>query len=98
MSTYEIVHNKENMRFEIHGKDAVAFLEYRLQPGSISFMHTEVPPKFSGRGAATALAEYAFKYAKENHLPVKVYCSFVAKFVEKHPEYKTQIIPKPASN
>lgn len=83
------------MRFEILENDQLAFLEYRLHEGFIAFMHTEVPDAFAGKGAASALAVYAFDYAKENNLPVKVYCSFVAKFVTKHPEYQAQVIPKP---
>ncbi|MES1225817.1 MAG: GNAT family N-acetyltransferase, partial [Bacteroidota bacterium] len=97
-STYTITNNKQNMRFEIPENDRLAFLEYRLHDGTIAFMHTEVPEAFAGRGAASALAVYAFNYAKENNLPVKVYCSFVAKFVKKHPEYQSQIVPKPEHN
>jgi predicted GNAT family acetyltransferase len=40
-------------------------------------MHTEVPEKIGGHGIGSALAEFAFKYARTNHLPVKVYCPFV---------------------
>jgi predicted GNAT family acetyltransferase len=90
---YTIIHNKQNMRFEIHVDDQIAFLEYRLHDGNIAFMHTEVPALFAGKGAGSALAVYAFQYARENNLPVKVYCPFVAKFIKKYPEYQSQVIP-----
>jgi len=40
------------------------------------------------------LAVYAFKYAKENNLPVIVYCPFVKTYLKGHPEYNVQLDPK----
>ena len=54
-------------------------------------MHTEVPESMSGRGIASALAEYAFKFAKEHQKPVMVYCPFVGSYLKKHPELKEQL-------
>ncbi|MBL7762164.1 MAG: N-acetyltransferase, partial [Chitinophagaceae bacterium] len=39
-------------------------------------------------------AVHAFNYAKENNLPVIVYCPFVATFLKRHPEYQSQVIAK----
>ncbi len=72
----------------------MAGLEYRLHEGMIVLMHTEVPATLGGRGIGTALAEYALKYARANHLPAKVYCPFVAAYVKRHPEYQ-DIVVKP---
>ncbi len=54
-------------------------------------MHTEVPDSMSGKGVASALAAYAFQYAKENKKPVMVYCPFVAAYLKRHPEIKGQL-------
>ena len=93
MANFDIMHNQENMRFEVMVDGEKAFLEYRMKGNDIAFMHTEVPETLSGKGIASALAVYAFKYAKENNLPVIVYCPFVKTFLKRHPEYNVQLDP-----
>jgi len=93
MANFDITHNQENMRFEVMVDGEKAFLEYRMKANDIAFMHTEVPETLSGKGIASALAVYAFKYAKENNLPVIVYCPFVKTFLKRHPEYNVQLNP-----
>jgi len=66
-------------------------LEYRFYKTGIALMHTLVPPPLEGRGIASALAKYAFDYAKEHTMRVKVYCPFVAAFLKRHPEYNVQV-------
>lgn len=82
------------MRFEITLDGETAFLEYRYYHNDIAFMHTEVPAALEGKGIASALAVYAFAYAKTHNKPVMVYCPFVAGYLKKHPEYKAQLDPK----
>lgn len=93
-ATYAITNNPQHMRFEMSLDDETAFLEYRMKGNSIALMHTEVPGKLGGKGVASALAAYAFNYAKENGLPVVVYCPFVSTFLKRHPEYNSQLDPK----
>jgi len=93
VANFDITHNQENMRFEVMVDGEKAFLEYRMKGNDIAFMHTEVPETLSGKGIASALAVYAFKYAKENNLPVIVYCPFVKTFLKRHPEYNVQLDP-----
>ena len=69
-----------------------AFLEYRPHNGMLVLMHTEVPDKLSGKGIGSALAAYAFDYAKEKQLPVKVYCPFVLTWLKRHPERAGQVV------
>ena len=88
---YKIFNNKDLMHFEIHDGNHVAFLEYRFYKKDIALMHTEVPESMSGKGIASVLATYAFKYAKDNSKPVMVYCPFVAAFLKRHPEYREQL-------
>jgi len=87
----KIINNKKLMQFEIHEGDDVAFLEYRFYKNDIAFMHTEVPESMSGKGIASSLAEYAFKFAQELGKPVMVYCPFVAGHLKRHPELREQL-------
>jgi uncharacterized protein len=88
---YKIIHNEKEMQFEIHKGDEIAYLEYRFYKKDIAFMHTLVPESMRGSGVATALAAYAFKYAKELKRPVMVYCPFVSSYIKKHPEVREQL-------
>ncbi|MES2773255.1 MAG: GNAT family N-acetyltransferase [Bacteroidota bacterium] len=88
---YQITHNEKEMHFEIHEGGEVAFLEYRFYKKDIAFMHTLVPDSMEGKGVASALATYAFQYAKEHHKLVMIYCPYVAAFVKRHPEFKEQL-------
>ena len=87
----DIINNEQLMHFEIHEGDAIAYLEYRYYKKDIAFMHTEVPKSMSGKGIASALAEYAFRFAKENNKKVMVFCPFVAAYLKRHPELKEQL-------
>lgn len=80
------------MHFEIHTDAERAFMEYRFHDNSIALMHTEVPERFVGKGAASALAKFAFDYAKAHHKNVLVYCPFVQTYVKRHPELNAQIV------
>lgn len=88
---YHIVHNEKQMHFEIHEGAAIAYLEYRFYKNDIAFMHTEVPDSLSGKGVASALAAYAFEYAKKIKKQVMVYCPFVGAYLKRHPELKDQL-------
>ena len=80
------------MRFELKLEGQVAFLEYRYKKGILALMHTEVPAVLEGKGLGSALAKYAFQFAKQNNLPVLVYCPFVTSFLKRHPEYGEQVV------
>ena len=91
VAEYKIVHNEKLMHFEIHDGDEIAFLEYRFYKKDIAFMHTEVPKSMEGKGVASALAAYGFKFAKEHQKQVMVYCPFVAAYLKRHLELKEQL-------
>lgn len=92
MEPLTIINNAERQQFQVAAGNELASLEYRLYDGKLFLMHTEVPEKLGGRGIGTALAEYAFKYARANHLPVKVYCPFVQTYLKRHPEHADLVV------
>jgi len=87
----DVSQNKRENRFETTVDNEKAYIEYILYEDSIVLTHTVVPEKISGRGIATFLVKYAFQYAKERHLAVKPFCSFVVSFLNKHEEYREQL-------
>ncbi|MEQ1946810.1 MAG: GNAT family N-acetyltransferase [Bryobacteraceae bacterium] len=74
-------------RFEAHDDGHVAFLEYRLHPGEIVMVHTEVPAELEGRGLGSQLAKKALEYARTKGFLVIPNCPFVASYIKRHPEY-----------
>lgn len=91
MKEYKPVHNEKLLRFEIHEGNSVGFLEYKYYKKDIAFVHTEVPENMEGRGVASALADYAFKFAKSENKLVMIYCPFISAYIKRHPELKDQV-------
>src|SRR6187455_2964513 len=90
-TAYKIINNEQLMHFEIHEGDEIAFLEYRFYKKNIALMHTFVPEDLRGNGLASALAAYAFKYARDHKKPVMVYCPFVSSYIKRHPELREHL-------
>jgi predicted GNAT family acetyltransferase len=83
----EIHDNPAMHRFEINLDGDTAASYYKLAPGVITFTHTEVPPKFGGRGIGSALVRGALEAARARGLKVVAKCPFVAAYIAKHPEF-----------
>lgn len=79
-------------RLEIEHEGQVAYLEYSLAGSVLELIHTEVPEKLRGLGLASALAENALRWARENKLKIDVVCPLVQGYIEKHPEYSDLIL------
>jgi len=92
MQPYNVINNLQRQQFQIQLGGEIGFLEYRLQEGTIVLMHTEVPEQLGGRGLGTALAAAAFDHATKHQLKVKVYCPFVKKYLDRHPELAPLVI------
>ena len=93
MQHNNIINNQQRQQFQLSVEGEIAFLEYRFKDGAIYLMHTEVPERLGGRGLGTALAAAAFDYAKTNQLKVKVYCPFVKKYLDRHPDLNGLLLP-----
>jgi predicted GNAT family acetyltransferase len=74
-------------RFEIERNGEVAYLDYSLSGNVLVLTHTEVPEKLRHMGLASALAETAFRWAREHNLKVDIVCPTVRQYVANHPEY-----------
>ncbi|MEP0862425.1 MAG: N-acetyltransferase [Ignavibacterium sp.] len=83
----EVFHDKENNRFVITVEKQEAFVEYSLNEKEMNLYHTYTPPQLRGKGLAEKVVRTAIEYAKENSLKVIPSCSYVAVFMQRHPEY-----------
>jgi predicted GNAT family acetyltransferase len=82
-----VIHNEEEAQFEVRIDGNTGTLEYRMLPGQIVMLHTEVPPELEGKGVAGALAKAALEYARTHKLQVVPNCPFVAGYIKRHPDY-----------
>lgn len=80
--------NPSRRRFEARiGDRVVGFIQYRVQPDRVLFVHTEVDPECQGRGVASRLVGEALDEARSRGVAVVPQCPFVADYVRNHPEY-----------
>jgi predicted GNAT family acetyltransferase len=87
----EVVHEPEASRYELRlDRRLVGVAAYHHRKGSrrIAFTHTEVDPSCTGRGFGSRLAAAALDDARTKGLDVVPLCSFIARYIERHPEYE----------
>ncbi|NBE93608.1 N-acetyltransferase [Nonomuraea sp. KC401] len=85
----DVVDNSAKSRFEILVDGQVAgFADYRLLPTKIVFTHTEVAPELEGQGLAGELVGHALQMSADTGLRVVPLCSYVARYIERHPEFQ----------
>lgn len=83
-----VVHNNAASRFEATVEGQLCVADYRLSPGVMQMPHTYVPPNLEGRGIAAALVAQALAHARSAGLRVLPSCSYVRRYIERHPEHQ----------
>lgn len=87
----KVSHNASASRYEcaVLGIATLAVAEYALESGAdetrMIFTHTFVPPEMRGKGVAEALVRAALADARSHGRRVVPHCSYVAKFIGRHP-------------
>ena len=84
-----VIHDTERRLFEIRlSPDAPpAFLEYAVAGDHVVFKHTFVPEALRGQGLAAHLVRAALAEARRAGWKVIPRCSYVATFIQRHPEF-----------
>ena len=87
-SATEVRDNTEDRRFEIWTYGELAgFTTYVLRSGVISFLHTELDPRFQGRGLGEELVAAALRSARARGLEVLPFCPYVRGFIAQNSEF-----------
>ena len=68
-------------------------LQYRLRPGLIELVHTEIYEEFEGRGLGSQLISFALQDARERGLAVLPICPFVNDYMQRHRQY-VELVPE----
>jgi len=82
----EDVPERSQYELTVDGNPA-GLVTYRLRPGVIVLVHTEVDDAYEGHGLGGRLARAVLDDARARGLRVRIVCPFIAEFVEQHPEY-----------
>jgi uncharacterized protein len=91
-----ITDNAELERYEAHlGDELAGFSTYRLRPDKIVFVHTEVMPRYEGRGIGAGLAKFVLDDARARGLLIVPLCPFIAAYIKRHPAYADLVAPRP---
>lgn len=84
----EVHDNPEEQRYDAVVDGAPAgFAAYRMQPGLIEFVHTEIKEAFKGQGIGSMLIREALEDARRRGFEVLPFCPFVQSFIAKHREF-----------
>jgi uncharacterized protein len=77
---------------QLEGETA-GYLMYQRAAGQLVLVHTQVDPRFEGRGVGGTLARAAFEAARAEGTVVRVVCPFVVEWLRRHPEYQELTAP-----
>ena len=78
--------------YEIEGQK-IGEIEFKeLDNNTVDIYHTYVDPEYQGKKIASQLAEELFKKLKNENKKAMISCSYVAHWIEKHPEYSDQCV------
>jgi len=92
--TTAVTDDRERKRYVITEDGAqVGLVTYRLQPGLIDLIHTEVDPDHSGRGLAGVLIGAVLDDARNRGLSVLPHCPYVAQFIGDHRDDYLDLVP-----
>jgi predicted GNAT family acetyltransferase len=76
-------------RYEMDFDGGTAFVTYRRAGDVVTLLHAEVPPALEGRGHASTLVRSTLERLRAEGARVVPVCSFVVRYIERHPEYRT---------
>jgi len=90
----EVADNPDKERFEILADGELAgFVQYHLRGDEIAFTHTQTDDRFRGQGISGRLVQSSLDAARERHLTVLPYCTFVRTWISGHREYADLVPP-----
>jgi predicted GNAT family acetyltransferase len=80
--------NTAQNRFELDADGATAFVNYKIDGGTITLLHTETTVALRGRGIASRLVHDVLEDIRARGLKMVPRCAFVCAYIGKHPEYR----------
>jgi len=79
-----VIHDEKNHMFKMEFPEGTPHLEYSLENGIFTVLHTVVPKELGGRGLAAELASAAYEWAEKNGFIVKSECSYMSAWLKRN--------------
>lgn len=95
----EVRNNQSELRYEALAADGASLgeIRYRIEPGLVVLVHTDVTPAAEGKGVGSRLVRGALEDIRAHGLRVVPTCPFVADYIRRHPEYADLVAHDPAT-
>ena len=74
------------------GSEVAGFIAYRRGEGVLTLVHTDVDPRWEGKGVGSELVRGALDDLRARGLKVRPLCPFVAAYIRRHPEYNDLVV------
>jgi len=87
-SEISVHHDAAQNCYEARVQNRRCVTEYVMADGRMIFTHTYVPPELRGQGIAEQIVRFALSDARVRGFQVTAACSYVARFIERNPEFK----------
>lgn len=97
-SISQVIHKPSEKVFSLKLNDGVGTVQYQKEGNIYNLMHTLVPDAYQGKGVGSHIAKEVLNYCQHNNIPVRITCSFLIKYIEKHPEYKSIVVDSEKKN
>ena len=98
MSELVVRNNAEELRYEaLRDGELVGIVRYRIEPGVVVLVHTEVEEAVEGTGVGSQLVRGALDDLRVRGLRLVPVCPFVTAYVRRHPEYADLVGVDPAT-
>lgn len=90
-----ILHDPKEQKFYsiIDGKESFLLYDVSSDKKKLNYKSTFVPDELRGKHIAEKIVKFALDYARNNHLKIIPSCPFVARIIDRHPEYKSLVEP-----
>jgi uncharacterized protein len=79
--------NPGRSRFEMEESGALAYADYRREPGRLVIPYVYAPPELRGSGAAGRLMEGVLAQARAEGAKVVPICGYAAAYIRRHREH-----------
>jgi uncharacterized protein len=90
--------NPQELRYEaLQDGEPVGLIRYRVEPGVVVLVHTEVDEAVEGTGVGSRLVRGALDDIRARGLRLVPVCPFVAAYLRRHPEYADLVGVDPAT-
>lgn len=96
MNRYTLRHDPTRQRYAFDlGGGEQAVIDYERTGNTLHLVHTWVPPRFEGQGIAAELTEAALGEIRAQGLQIVPECSYIERYVERHPEWRDLVAGRP---